>query len=506
MTEAPVVEILRTAIAATGEQVEAVRETHVSWVALTERHAYKLKKPVSLDFVDQTTPDLRRALCEDELSVNADLAGDVVLRVEPITGRAGAERLGGNGPALDWVVVMRRFDEHKTMAGRLADGTLTADHVVATARRLRAFHDAAARPACEDPDTDLAAAWDRNAAALATLAPRPARVEALRRAGAAFISRRRSTILARAEAGAIVDGDGDLRAEHVLLEDDGVVRVVDRLEFDPRLRRVDVGDDLAFLLMDLERLGHPDVAAGLIAAYRADGGDPGDDELVAGFARYRAEVRAKVAFERAAGTESASAQTRARAEADALLGLAERLAWRARGRIVLCVCGPPASGKSTLATALGERLGAPVLSSDRVRRALGAPDYSPAGRGAVYAELGRRAAALAPRGVIVDATFGDPLLADAFRDAAGLADARLVWVECVAPLDVRLARATRRAAAGDSDSDADAEVAERLAGTHSSCAAAGEPSLEVDTRDDLEDQQDSVLARLDQNSPAGCSS
>ena len=85
-------------------------ETHISWVFLTPRFAYKLKKPVKFDFLDFSTPQQRRVACEEEVRINRRLAPDVYLDVVPITGdEQGELHLGGSGVTLDWVVKMRRL-------------------------------------------------------------------------------------------------------------------------------------------------------------------------------------------------------------------------------------------------------------------------------------------------------------------------------------------------------------------------------------------------------------
>src|SRR5215212_576057 len=104
----------------------ALRETHVSWVLLTGDRAIKLKKPVRFGFVDQSTPERRRACCEAEVAVNRALAAGVVVGVRPVIAGPDGPRMGelGQEPAVDWVVVMRRFDEDHTLAARLQRGAL----------------------------------------------------------------------------------------------------------------------------------------------------------------------------------------------------------------------------------------------------------------------------------------------------------------------------------------------------------------------------------------------
>ena len=137
----------------------------------------------------------------------------------------------------------------------------------------------------------------------------------------------------RARAGLVRDGHGDLRAEHVVLERG--IEIVDCVEFDPALREIDVGLDLAFLVMDLLRRDER-LAAALVSAYREAGGDPGDDALVTFFAAQRALIRAKVALVRAGQVESADA---ARRRADAAV------AARARGAARVARAARAGSGR-----------------------------------------------------------------------------------------------------------------------------------------------------------------
>ena len=456
-----------------------VRETHSAWVFLAGERAYKVKKPVRMAFLDFSTLERRRAVCHEEVRVNRALAASLDMRVRAVVlGGDRYELAGADAPdAVEYAIEMRRFDEERTMAARVRRGALADRDVAAVARRLAAFHAEADVIAPSDPVGEVKAVCDDNARELLALADdgTARRILGAERFTGAFLLAQRDVFAARAAAGRVRDGHGDLRAEHVVLE--APPAIVDRLEFDRSLREIDVADDIAFLTMDLEALGAADAARRLLAAYRDAGGDPGSDALVAFYGTYRALVRAKVDLLRAAQLDEPDAASAAREDAGRLLDLAERLTWRARGPLVLAVGGPPASGKSTLAAELAHRSGWRVLSSDLVRKrgrgiepTARAPDddYTPAARVTVYRELGERArAAIAETGdgVVVDATFGDRRLRAAFL--AGLGErADLRAVECVVPEALRERWAAARSAQTARGSDASPAVAARLSAAH----------------------------------------
>ncbi len=493
MTAADPAELERSLGASTGERVVR-RETHCSVVLLVGDRVFKLKKPVRFDFVDQRSLVARRDACRHELAVNRAMApgiGRVVRSVVPDHGSYALSDV--NDPeALDYVVEMRRFDEQQTMRALADRGALTRAHAVRAGAAIAGFHARAARVDAAVPAGVLAQANLEALTALVTDADALELIRKLRRFDDAFVEGFGPVLDGRARAGMIVDGHGDLRAEHIVFDDGGVL-AVDRLEWDD-LRRVDVVDDLAFLAMDLESHGHGAFVSALLDGYVGAGGAHPPRRLLAYYGSYRAQVRAKVAWLRAAQQPQPEIET---GHGLRLLELARRLAWRARGSVTLLVTGPPASGKSTLAQALGRASGLPVLSSDdhRPRDESGRADYAPSARAAVYRELGAEAACRT--GAIVDATFGEPSLREAFtRAVAGRVE--LLVVECRAPDDLRRRRARERATAGVSASDAGEEVASRLGARFSTTATAGGPEgLIVNTERPLAVQVDDVEAWLD---------
>lgn len=471
-------------LAALGPGAETERrETHMSVVLLSGERVYKVRRALRFSFADHTSLDARRASAEAELTLNAELAPGTYVAVHAVVDGDDGPRLadGGAPGAIDYVVEMRRFDESATLAALLAGGANDAalvPRIAALAARLAAFHRDAPVDAGVPVQPAPAAAQrialiDVEAAEIVGLLDDPrqrAEVIAIERRLDAAALECAGELADRGRAGLVREGHGDLRAEHVLLPEDGEPAVVDRLEYRRDLRTIDVADDLSFLVMDLVDAGRGALAASLVDAYAEAGGACCSPALLAVFAARRALVRAKVELVRAA--QGAADADAARGRAARLLRTALLLAWRTHGPLVIVLCGGSGTGKSHLAAALAEVSGAPVVSSDLVRKELlglepteraAQAAYDPAVTEQVYRELGRRAAAAAAAGapVIVDATClrrGDR---DVLRAALGAYAAHAVFVECVAPAAEIDARVAARSGDPARVSDADADVVER---------------------------------------------
>jgi uncharacterized protein len=451
-----------------------LRETHASRVFLAGRLAYKVRKPVRFPFLDYRSLQRRRSLAFDEVRLNAELAPGVYRGVRAIVAAAdGKLALGpADAPAaIEYAVEMVRLPEERTAAALLEAGGLRTDDVWRIGRRIAAFH--AVTPAVARSRDWIVAermAIEDSLRALGELAPDDGaqrRVRAGRRFAAAFLDARSGWLAARADAGRVRDCHGDLRAEHVVVEDE--IRVFDRIEFDPRLRATDVAADIGFLAMDLEARGGGEYVGPLLAAYRGAGGDPGDDALVAFLGAARAWVRAKVDLLRVEQLAAGGASARARDKAAAHLRLADRLCWRARAPLALLIGGVAASGKTTLAEAVSAASGFAHLSSDIERKRLAglepterapASAYTNDANRSTYARLGASAARALEHsgGVVVDATFRRRADRDAFVQAYSGEPRALVWIECFAPPAELVRRARQRAQDAGRTSDATADV------------------------------------------------
>jgi aminoglycoside phosphotransferase family enzyme len=277
--------------------VEVV-ETHMSWVFLTERYAYKLKKPVRYDSLDFSTLELRRRDCEEEVRLNRRLArhvylGTIALTVDP----AGRLALAGGGEPVDWLVHMQRLPAERMLDALIRRGSIQETDVLPAALRLARFF-------AQAPPVELGAAEYRKRLEEGTRGDRDAlcqpgfrlprdRVVRIADAQLLHLAREPELFDRRVHEGRIVEGHGDLRPEHICLAPEPAI--IDCLEFSRDLRLLDPADELAFLGLECERLGRVAVGRWFLRAYADVAGDEPPEPLLRFHRNYRALRRAKIA-------------------------------------------------------------------------------------------------------------------------------------------------------------------------------------------------------------------
>ena len=456
-------------------------ETHISWVFLGATEVFKVKRPVDVGFLDFTTLEQRRAACDAEVRLNRRLAPDVYLDVVPITlDETGVHRVTGQGPVVEWAVHMRRLAANRRADELLQAGLLGVKQIDALATHIALFHEHARCDAetskhgsVETIRRNVKENFEQTRGSIRDYLsdPQASDIETWQLAVLAGEDRFSS----RVRGGRVRDGHGDLRLEHVYFGTDGAITIIDCIEFNERFRFADVCADVAFLSMDLAWQGRVDLAERFLSRYARESSDYELYSVVNFYESYRAFVRGKVASLLADDADaSAGARNRAKHEARRYFMLA--LAYERPPLVpprVVAVGGMIASGKSRSATAVGELLAAPVLSSDRTRKRLrgrrpmdsvrseawsGA--YSADATDAVYEELLRLADIILRSGrpVVLDASFRSAATRDAARRLAAQHGVPFSFVECSAPREVIVERLAQREALPAHESDARSEL------------------------------------------------
>lgn len=474
-----------------------VLETHVSYILLTGSYAYKLKKPLRLDFLDFRSLESRRLACEDELRLNRRTAPDLYLRVVPIAGSPDRPRIDGPGPPIEYAVEMRQFDPEALLAKRVEAGEVDGALIDDLARSVADFHAglgpcAAIRSPCAAARINLGEILSMDLSSALR-----ARCDSISVSLEAMLVRLEPVFVEREREGFVRECHGDLHLANVALVDDRPV-LFDGLEFDRALRTIDVIDEIAFVYMDLLANGRRDLGHRFVNTYLEQTGDYAGVACLRFYSIHRALVRAKVALIRARqlGLDGAAA-ARIAQEIERHVAVAEALAAPRNPRLVI-TCGLAGSGKTTVSGQLVELLPALRIRSDVERKRMAglvaaAHSRSPIGEGLydresslrTYARLAALAQAMLESGlsVIVDAAFLRRSEREPFRALAREEGIGLTTVICEAPIAVLRERVEARMARGIDASEADAAVLDH--------------QLEIHERPAGDELEDLVVVRTD---------
>ena len=461
--------LVRWLAAADPREPLAVVRTHISTVILAGPLAYKLKRPVRLPFLDFSSLSQRRFFLEEELRINRRTAPQLYLDVRPVTGTVDQPVIGGDGEPADWVLRMRRFEADGEFASMARAGLLQARDVEALAGHLAAFHRSLVPLTAEAPGglpPKDARQWALES--LDDIAANPVRppecsmddLAALRRGIDETFTQAQPLVDQRRAQGFVRECHGDLHLGN-LVRWQGEVFAFDAIEFDARLRCIDVVSDVAFTFMDLHAVGLRPLAWRFINAWAGHTGDYGGLVLLHRYAAYRALVRAKVVLLSGGDREAFMAFWR----------LAEELVRGPQRPRLAITMGLSGSGKSTVACALADALGAIWLRSDVERKRLhglqpherpqaGSALYGVGATQRTYARLGELAQTLLGAGlsVVVDAAYLRRDEREAMRQLAARLGVSFSLVVCTASPAQLQARILQRLQAGNDPSDATLDV------------------------------------------------
>lgn len=412
----------------------SIIQTYISIICLTGTYAYKFKKPVDYGYLDYRTLEKRRFYCEEEIRLNRRFAPDLYLDVLPLTYRSDIDALSlqDGGEPIDYAVKMKEIPQDRIMRTLVLEGKVDLDaivNIITTLARIYREAPTNARISSYGTIESIRRNTDENFAqtqSLIGITITDHQFSFIRQATEAFYQQYADLFQRRVAEGRIREGHGDLRTANIFLTDE--VLVFDCIEFNERLRCIDVAADLAFLAVDLDFLQQTALSARLILWFAWKSKDYDLLKLANFYKCYRAYVRGKVlTFSFRDEALSAAERQQSRADAGVFFSLAESYAKNLTFRylefdkpFLIIMSGCSGEGKSYIAGHLKDMLKARLLRSDEVRkelfshRATGSSDqpcdrgiYSLDNRQRVYDELFQRAAAILSQrnSCIVDATF-----------------------------------------------------------------------------------------------------
>jgi hypothetical protein len=443
-----------------GAAVERI-ETHASNVFLAGERAWKLKRAVRYDYLDYSTADRRRAMCEAEVRTNRRTAPALYRGVVAVTRQAdGSLSIGGNGPAVDWLVEMARFDQSLLFDRQAEAGVLPLKLMSPLAHVVARFHqradsrmDQGGWDAMRRIIDGNAAGFDEEGAGILDTGKCRKLTERAR-----FVLDRGGVLLdERRDQGMVRHCHGDLHLRNIVLLD-GQPTLFDAIEFNDEISSIDTLYDLAFLLMDLWRLGLPHHANLLWNSYLAETGELDGLPLMPLFLSCRAAVAAKTTATSANLQSDKVRRLELQALANDYLTMASAMLEPPLPRLI-AVGGLSGTGKSTLAMdvapSIGAAPGAVVIRSDVIRKKLrGVEPLIPLGPEGYTDDVSRRvydtvmdqADKVVRSGytAIADAVFAEDSHRDAVEHVARAAGVPFVGVWLDAPVPVLISRVQGR--------------------------------------------------------------
>ena len=350
-------------------------ETHISWVLLTGNYAYKIKKPVNFGFLDFSTLENRRFYCLEELRLNRRLTAELYLDVVPITGTPARPKMGGIGEAIEYAVRMVQFPAGCTLSERAERGQLSVEDCDQITAIIAGFHETVDRADAASPygSSECIKHWFvENFSHIGPLLiddGHKRQLQAIQAWGEDEWNSKAGLMQRRKQQGQVRECHGDLHLSNMTLID-GKVVLFDCIEFNPRLRWIDVISEIAFLVIDLLHFGYDCLAYRFLNHYLQHTGDYQGLAVLRYYLVYRALVRAKVALLRQVQQHhDTTLSAPVCEEYTGFANLAEHFTHV--GRVALIIThGYSGSGKSTLAGQLAEKTGALQIRSDRERKRL----------------------------------------------------------------------------------------------------------------------------------------
>jgi len=457
-------------------------QTHVSDVFIASPYVFKLKKPVDLGFLDFTTLEKRRHFCMREVELNSRLS-DFYIGVVEIGAIDGKLLLGQGGDAVDYVVNMRELDERFFLINLLEKGEIRDEHLSRVVGKLVDFY------TLQEPGEEILEYGkpekirvniDENfdqCKDFVGITITPAAYDTIKLYNDLFFAHNAGLLEKRIEEGRIRDCHGDLHLAHIHITP-SVVNIYDCIEFNDRFRYLDLACDVAFLAMDFDYHGRPDLGARIVAEFSKRLKDDTLLDVMDLYKCYRAYVRGKVDTMKALQDGVPEEEKKvARDTAKRYFSLSLSYSLFGSDPLFIVAFGVIGSGKTTISKAVSAEIDAEVISSDRVRKELAGIDpeerryvefdadiYSPEMTEKTYMTMVDKAAEIVSSGrhAILDASFSKKALRELVLNRAEALGKKAIFVEAKAQRETITARLKAREESALSVSDGRREILARF--------------------------------------------
>jgi len=441
-----------------------ILQTHISFVALTGKYAYKIKKAVNFGFLDFSTLEKRKNFCEEEIRLNKRLCPEIYLNVVLITAKNGNLELDGEGQVVDYAVKMKEFPQEKIMTKLLQQGKIDEDVLDKICDTLVDFY----RSGEHSKDIDqygtvelVKKNTDENfeqTESVVDITISKDIFDYIKNATNEFLNQKKNVFEKRIKEEHIRDCHGDLHSGNIVVFDDEIY-IFDCIEFSKRFRYSDVASDIGFLAMDLDFLGEPYLSSYLIEQYVEKSGDSGIFDMLNFYKCYRAYVRGKVIGFRLNDPHVDKKEKQEIIEtakkyfdlAHYYAALFSRDLIKDTRPLLFITSGLTGTGKTTVARKISVDYNAHFISSDAVRKELEGVDkferhhdayntglYSPEKMLFTYDKTLEKSEDLLSKGenVVLDATFKSKKLRDKARELAMKTNAHFMILYCTCPEEI----------------------------------------------------------------------
>lgn len=314
------------------EKVERIKsvQTYHSYIFLTGKYAYKIKKPVKYPYFDFTTLQKRKSTLEKEVRLNKRTSEGIYIKVLPIREKDGKIKIGGMGKTIEYALKMKEIPQEAMMTKLLKENKIDKKIIEKLAKIIANFHLNAKTSKRIDRFGSLRIIkyiWNEHFSQTEDFKNRTITEEQfnlIKEKIFSFIDQNKKLFEKRVLENKIRDCHGDLYSDSIFIADK--IYIIDAVEFNDRIRCHDVASDIAFLAMDLDARGRPDLSDYLIQKYIELTKDFELKKLLNFYKCHRAYVRGKVNSFKSADAVPAEERNQAEKLARKYFGLCYRYA------------------------------------------------------------------------------------------------------------------------------------------------------------------------------------